>query len=145
MIFFSIVKNVAYRKDVSVRIWKLTFFFFFKGNYRLCSTTQLPQGVITSNVTAWLKTYYLIQIIPVSGHLEITKNTKEKKVKCITTTKRWLLQFIPYLYIIQRDVSFFSGFVLQNKGHSGHAHFVIQVFFFEKYWEHMRSWLHSVL
>ena len=30
IIFFSIFKNEAYRKDVSVRIWKLTFFFFLK-------------------------------------------------------------------------------------------------------------------
>lgn len=50
-------------------------------------------------------------------------------------------------YVIQRGFSF-AGFVLQNRDHSSHAHFVTQVFFlFGKYWEHAArfSWLHSVL
>lgn len=44
MIFFSIVKNVAYRKDVSVRIWKLTFFFFLKEIIDYVVLLNFPRG-----------------------------------------------------------------------------------------------------
>ena len=69
--------------------------------------------------------------MPVSGHLEITKKTKEeKKWSVLYHHHQEVIAVYTVLIYYSERFLFFSGFVLQNIGHSSRAHFVIQVFFF---------------